>query len=116
MVALFQSDVSPTVFGIVVAVASALIIYISRFICYRISDEHFAYAELGGQVQQIWTHYGFFKPSAYIKGNTILPTRLNEPGKGYGQGQGYKKTIKLIWSISVSLILTLLALSVIKSL
>jgi hypothetical protein len=114
MVALFQSSVSSAVFWGVVAVASFLIIGVSWFVFDRIRHEHIAYAELGGEVQKIWTYYGFFKPGAYIKDDTILPVRLNEPGKGYGQGQGYKKTIRLIWFVSIALIVTLLALAVIK--
>jgi len=115
MVTLFQSNVSSTVFWLVVAGASILIIVASLFVSDRIRHEHFAYVELGGQAQKIWTYFGLFKPGAYIRGDTILPARLNDPGKGYGQGRGYKKTIALIWFISVSLILTLLALAVIKS-
>ncbi len=114
MVALFQSDVTSIVFWIVTAGASILIIVASLFVSDRIHHEHSAYAELGGEVQKIWTYFGFFKPGAYIKDDTILPVRLNNPGKGYGQGRGYKKTIALIWFISVSLILILLALAVIK--
>jgi hypothetical protein len=115
MVTLFQSNVSSTVFWLVAAGASILIIVASLFVSDRIRHEHFAYVELGWQAQKIWTYFGFFKPDVYIKGDTILPARLNDPGKGYGQGRGYKKTIALIWFISVSLILTLLALAVIKS-
>lgn len=115
MVALFQSNVTSTVFWLVTAGASILIIIASLFVSDRIRHEHFAYTELGAEAQKIWTYFGFFKQGAYIKGDTILPARLNDPGKGYGQGRGYKKTIALIWLISVSLISILLALSVIKS-
>jgi len=115
MVALFQSNVASTLFWLVTAGASFLIIVASLFVSDRIRHEHIAYAELGAQVQKIWTYFGFFKPGAYIKGDTILSARLNDPGKGYGQGRGYKKTIALIWFISISLILILLALAVIKS-
>jgi hypothetical protein len=115
MVTLFQSNVSPLVFLLVGGGASILIIVASVFVIERISHEHFAYAELGRQVQKIWAHFGFFEPSAYIKNETLLPVRLNDPTRGYGQGQGYKKTIRLIWFISISMILTILALAVIKS-
>lgn len=116
MVTLFQSNISSTVFWIATAGASILIIVASLFVSDRIRHEHFAYIELGGQVQKIWAYFGFFETGAYIKGDTILPARLNDPGNGYGQGRGYKKTIALIWFISVSLISILLALAVIKNL
>lgn len=116
MVTLFQSNVTSTVFWIVTAGASMLIIVASLFVSDRIRHEHFAYSELGGQVQKIWTYFGFFESGAYIKDDTVLPARLKDPGKGYGQGRGYRKTLVLIWFISVSLILILLALAVIKDL
>lgn len=115
MVALFQSNVTSIAFWFVVAGASILIIVATRIVSNRINHEHIAYAELGAQVQKIWAYFGFFKRGAYIKDDSILPARFNEAGKGYGQGQGYKKTLGLIRFISISLILILLALAVIKS-
>jgi hypothetical protein len=116
MVTLFESDAGPTVFWGAVAFASILIIGASWFVSDRIRHGHVSYVRLGSAVQKIWTHYGFFELGAYIKDDTILPTYLNEPGNGYGQGSGYKKSIGLIWFISGSLVLTLLVLAVIKSL
>ena len=115
MVTLFQSNVSSLVFWLVAIGASILIIVASSFVTERISHEHFSYAELGRQVQKIWAYFGFFEPGAYIKGESILPDRLKDPSRGYGQGPGYKRTIRLIWLITVSMILTFLALAVIKS-
>jgi hypothetical protein len=116
MVTLFQSDAGPVVFWGAVAFASVLIIGASVFVSDRIRHGHVSYVGLGSAVQKIWTYYGFFEPGAYIKDDTILPARLNEPGKGYGQGAGYKKSIALIWFISGSLVLTLVVLALIKSL
>jgi len=36
----------------------------------------------------------FFEPNAYIKGDTVLPARLNEPGKGYGEGGDIKRPLR----------------------
>jgi hypothetical protein len=115
VVTLFQSNVTPLVFWLVVTGASILIIVATLFVTERIRHEHSSYAELGKQVQKVWAYFGLFEPGAYMKDEAILPDRLRDPTQGYGQGQGYKKTIRLIWLITISMLLTLVALAVIKS-
>jgi hypothetical protein len=114
MVTLYQSAVTPPVYLTLSVGASLLIIGASAFITDRIRHEHKAYADLGRIVQKIWTFYGLFEPGAYLKGEAILSDILRDPKSGLGQGQGYRKTLALIWLVTIAMVLTLFTLAILK--
>jgi hypothetical protein len=115
MISLFQSDVSVQAFSITAAGAALLILVASIFVTDRINREHRAYSILGRQVQKIWSYFGLFEPGAYIDDKTIVSLELKDEQKGYGQGQGHKKTLGLIWLITIAMIMILLTLALLKT-
>jgi hypothetical protein len=115
MVALFQNTATtPQVYGIVAVGASILIIAASLFVTDRVRREHQAYAGLARTVQKIWTHYGLFESGAYLDNDTVLPVALLDSRTGFGQGQGHKRTLALIWLVTSAMILMMLTLAVTK--
>jgi len=115
MVTLFQSAVTAQVYLMVAIGASLLIVGASAFVTDRILHEHRAYARLRRQVQQIWTYFALFEPGAYLKDEAMLPETLRNPQKGLGQGQGHKKTLALIWLITIGMVLTIFTLAMLKA-
>src|SRR5215207_7966820 len=115
MISLFQSDVRGPAFSITAVGAAFLILAASAFVTDRINHEHRAYADLGKQVQMIWAYFGLFESGAYLEDRAFLSARLRDEQKGYGQGQGYRKTLGLIWLVTAAMILILIALAVLKT-
>jgi hypothetical protein len=116
MIALFESDdVAPQIYRIVVAGASMLILAAATFVANRINREHNAYATIAKEVLKIWEYFGLFKKGAYIKDDTIMPISLQDPQSGYGQGQGHKKTLLLVWLVTIAMILILVTLAILKT-
>jgi hypothetical protein len=115
IVALFESQITVQAFAITAAGASLLILIASVFVTDRINREHNAYADLGREVQKIWSYFGLFQPGAYLKGDTVLPSHLFDKEKGYGQGQGHKKTLGLIWLITIAMVLVFSTLTLLKA-
>jgi hypothetical protein len=114
MITLYQSSVTAQVYSVVGVGACLLILAASLFVTDRIRHEHKAYAEMGQLVQKIWAYFGLFEPGAYIQDEAILPDRLRDPQTGFGQGQGYKKTLALIWLVTSALVLTIVTLAILK--
>lgn len=115
IVALFQSDVSPQAFYATAAGAALLIVVATIFVTDRIYREHDAYAELGRETQKIWAYFGLFEIGAYLKNDTVLSPQLQNDKTGFGQGQGHKKTLNLIWLVTAALILILFTLALLKA-
>jgi hypothetical protein len=116
IVTLFQiTTISKPAFYITTSGASLLILILTIFVADRINREHRAYAELGREVQKIWAYFGLFESGAYIKNDTLVPPHLYDKDKGYGQGQGHKKTLNLIWLTTFALLLIFLTLALLKT-
>ncbi len=114
MATLYQSNINPTMYMILTLGAVFLTLITTQFVTSRIDYEHQTYAELGRDVQRIWRYFEMFQPGAYLKETSILPPYLDDVEKGYGQGQGHKKTIRLAWMITITVIAILLTLGVLK--
>jgi len=114
MVALFQIAISPTTYLILSIGASLFILPATLFVTNRIIVEHKAYAVLARTVIKIWAYFGLFEPNAYIKNDVILDSSLQDPKTGYGQGKGYKRTLYLIWTITVAMMILILTLGILK--
>lgn len=115
MIELFRSNISWEAFSITALCSVILIIATTFVVTDRIKREHNTYAEIGKQVQLIWTYFGLFEPGAYLKDQAFLPEKLLDEKAGLGQGPGYLHTIKLIWRITAALILILAALAFFKA-
>ncbi|MGC1379065.1 MAG: hypothetical protein WA821_22745 [Anaerolineales bacterium] len=114
MVTLYQSTITPQVYLILSVGASLFILLTAILVVYRINVEHKSYADLGKTVQKIWTHFKLFEQGAYLKDDAILPDILRDPQKGFGQGQGYKRTLWLMWIITVAIMALILSLGILK--
>lgn len=116
IVTLYQSQMTVQVYWIITMGACFLILAAAIFATDRVCAEHKAFAEMGQRVQKIWAYFGLFEAGAYLKADAILPERLRDPKLGYGQGQGYKKTLALIWLVAGAMTLSMLTLAVLKGL
>lgn len=114
MVALYQSPISPNVFAIISIGASLIIFPATLFVSNRIVIEHKAYSKLANTVLKIWEYFGLFQIGAYIENGAILDSSLKDPIEGFGKGKGYKRTLSLIWSITIVMVVLILTLGVLK--
>ncbi len=115
IISLFQSSISIQAFKYTIAGACLLTVFASLFVTDRIIHEHKAFTRLGHQVQKIWQYFGLFEVGAYLENETMKPPLLLDKQKGFGQGQGYKKTILLIWFITLAMISVFTALALLKT-
>ena len=116
LITLFQSPtIGKQAFFISASGAALLILMATIFVTDRINREHQAYADLGREVQKIWAYFGLLEPGAYVKNDTVIPSLLYDKDKGFGQGQGHKKTLRLIWLTAIALLLVLLTLALLKT-
>jgi hypothetical protein len=115
IVTLYQTQIVSSGFWVLAIGAIVFILTASIFVSDRVQSEHRAYAGIGRTIQKIWTYFGLFERGAYLADETILPEQLRDPEKGFGQGQGYKKTLLLIWLVTVAMVLMILALAFLKS-
>jgi hypothetical protein len=114
MVTLYQTGIVSQLFWILAIGAVVFIVAASLFVTDRVYSEHKAYADIGRTVQEIWAYFGLFEPGAYLKDEVILPEALRDPKKGFGQGQGYKKTLLLTWIITAAMVMLILTLALLK--
>ncbi len=115
MITLYQTDMTRQTYAMLAAGTAIFIIAASLFVTERVYYEHKAYADIGRTVQKIWTYFELFEPGAYLKKDTILSERLRDPKKGFAQGHGYRKTLALIWTITVSMLAVIIALAFLKT-
>ncbi len=114
LVTLYQTDIDPRIYQIISIGASIFILAVTMFVTNRISVEHQAYAKLAKTVLKIWTYFSLFKKNAYIEDDVIIDPTLKDHKTGYGQGKGYLRTLSLIWMITVTLIVSIFTLGILK--
>ena len=114
MVTLYQSTVTGQTYLATAIGASLLIIAASLFVTDRVFREHKAYADLGRQAQKIWAYFALFEPGAYLPDEAMIPEILRDSKRGFGQGQGHRKTLALIWLVTVAMVLTMFTLAFLK--
>ena len=115
IVELFKSDIGVVAFASIALGASLLIVIATVVVTDRIDHEHETYVDLGKQVTQIWVYFGLFEPGAYLQqGRAFLPEKLLDEKSGLGTGPGYKKTKRLIWVSSMTMIIILMILTGIR--
>lgn len=115
VVELFKNNsIGKIAFSIVALISIALIVVATFIVTERIDHEHETYVDLGRQVQLIWLYFGLFEKGAYLPDQTFLPQKLLDEKHSLGTGPGYKKTKTLIKVTSLTLIVVLVILVVIK--
>lgn len=90
--------------GITIWIAIFLIL-LTKFVDSKIRAEHEGYEITGQQVVKIWKYFKLFETGAYIGNDTILDYCT---AKDYGKGKGYLKTLKIIWGVTVMIIILLI--------
>jgi hypothetical protein len=114
MIELFGRNIHVLAF-LSIAAGAILLIWVAFIIVRdRIHHEHNAYTKLGKQVQMIWLYFGLFEAGAYLKDKAFLTPDLLDEQKGYGQGEGYMKTLKFIRWITIAMTFIFIALSILK--
>ena len=63
---------------------------------------------------KIWSYYGLFEPRVYLENGSILPESLKNPDTGFGQGPGYIRSLLLTWTVTLAVIMVILALAFFK--
>lgn len=114
IVELFNSNIGVMAFSSIALGGIVVILIATVVITDRIDHEHETYVDLGKQVQMIWLYFGLFEPGAYIKNRAFVPEKLLDEKRGLGTGPGYKKTKRLIWITSITMIIILMILAGIK--
>ena len=114
MVELYGKNINAWAFSATALGAILLIVFATVVVTERIDHEHETYVDLGKQLQLIWSYFGLFEPGAYLKDRAFLPEKLLDEKTGLGTGPGYKKTKRLIWVTSITVSILLIILAVIK--
>ncbi|MDD5530212.1 MAG: hypothetical protein PHX21_09310 [bacterium] len=99
--ALLNSSISKIVCLLVCIGAIIFILLITVLIVEKIEAEHEIYSKIGKIIKKIWEYFEFFNENSYFEfqNKAILPTPKNKEDD-YGEGDGCKKTIRIIWLIS----------------
>lgn len=88
-----------------IAVAS-LLLALTFFVAFKISEEHKIYESVGRVVVRIWTYYELFKVGIYIPDQAIL----DQKSKEYGTGKGYIRTVRILWALTFIVALMILTM------
>lgn len=94
-------DDKVTYFVLVLAMSSFLLI-LTVYVDKKVKHEHSTYEAVGQDVVRIWEYFGLFKSSLYHK------PILTEEAKEYGKGFGYKKTLHIIWAMTITTFILLI--------
>ena len=114
LVTLYETAISPQVYFMISIGAALLILPATLFVTQRIMVEHDAYAGLARTVTKIWEYFGLFEPGAYLEKETIADPGLKDPQTGLGQGKGHLRTLVLIWTVTLAMIVLIMTLGMIK--
>lgn len=86
-----------TYFALTCSMAVFLII-LTIFIDIKIRHEHVSYKAVGQDVVKIWEYFELFDIGAYLPNDSILP----EEARKHGTGSGYKKTLYILWAMTIT--------------
>ncbi len=64
----------------------------------KIRAENTIYKALGRNVVAIWEYFEMFSKGTYLSSQPMLPKNSRQ----YGQGSGYKRTLYVLWSLTVT--------------
>ena len=78
----------------------------------KINAEHKIYEEIGAQNVRIWEYFELFDKGVYLEDKSIL----DEGARRYGTGQGHKKTINILWVVTILVDFILVLAGIIKTL
>ena len=92
-----------TYFALTCSIAFFLFI-LTIFIDRKIRHEHISYKEVGQDVVRIWEYFELFKKGSFLPNKSILPKKAKKCGKG----EGYKKTLHVLWAMTATVSLLLI--------
>ncbi len=92
-----------TYFVLVCSMVSFLAV-LTIFITIKIYYEHKTYEGVGQDVVRIWEYFELFEKGSYLTCNQILTDKAKE----YGKGGGYIKTLFILWSMTITIVISLL--------
>ena len=114
MVALYQSKVVKMYYFYFTIAACIFIILLSISIHRKINADHKAYEKIGEGVRKIWRYFELFEKGKYLTTESMLPENPLDSEKGYGKGDGYKRTLWIIWIVAGGMVIFLVLLSITK--
>ena len=94
---------------VLVVSMSIFLIILALLIWVKVNAEHKTYVAIAEDMKNVWKYFELNKKGAYLAGDMILTKDWEEIGKG----SGYKKTLYILWAItiSISIVLILFGLS-----
>lgn len=114
LAALYQSSVGRIYYLLLTIGGGALILTLSCFIGHKVNADHKGYEKIGEGVQEIWRYFELFEKGKYLTTESMLPQNLLDSEKGYGKGDGYKKTLWIIWIVAGGTAIFLFSLGIIN--
>jgi len=108
MFASYSNGITQPAYLLLSIAASIFVLLASTFVSVKVYHEHNVRADIGRAVQKIWLYFQMFEQGAYIESDVILPRTLLDEQTGYGTGPGHKRTLVIIWTITIGMVLVLL--------
>lgn len=89
---------------------AALLTILTILVTLKIKAENKIYKVIGQGVVKIWGYFRLFDEGAYIDGDKIL----DKESKSYGKGQGYLRTLYILWAVTLMIDVMLILIGIIR--
>jgi hypothetical protein len=102
-------------FGISITIAVFLLV-IAGFMTIKICYLHKTYNEIGQYTKKVWRYFELSTSGAYLGDSYIVPKEIvdKSPLKGMGAGKGYRQTLLIIWTLTLTMSGVTLILGILK--
>ena len=77
-----------------------LLLTATYYVTKKITSEHLVYERIGETVIKVWRFFRLFDKGVYLKDDAIL----DERAKNFGKGQGYRETERILWVMTLIII------------
>jgi len=116
MATLYGSEIERTAYLFLSIGVSVVFLIVTLFMDIKIRAEHNTYREIGQSVKKVWRYFQLSDEGAYLEKERIIPEEevVPDPHKGYGAGKGYRRTIYIVWTLTVAMIGVIITLGVLK--
>ena len=88
---------------------ATLLAMLTILLTLKIKAEHEIYVQLGQHVVKVWKYFGLFEKGVYIN-DAILEKTVED----YGTGEGYLRTLRILWGIPIFTSAIVSALGIIR--
>jgi hypothetical protein len=93
-----------------VSFISLFLIILTKSISIKVHSEHKTYKAIAESMRNIWKYFELTKKGSYLTGDTI-----QGPGwEKFGDGSGYKDSLRILWAITFVIIVVLIGSGIIK--